>query len=223
MTSNIGAEYFNRPGASEGKTDPQTRELVMSAIRENLLPEFINRINCIVIYNRLTREGVRQIVDIRIAEIEKRLAANGKKIKVQCSEEVKDYLGEAGYSPQYGARPLARIIDKEMLDRMAVLILRESIKDGETARVIMQNGKPYVIPNHVTSVVDGMSDDEMDVDGDVDDSEDEIGGSALPTKRGSTRGMSNGMDSHHGRGRNTRKTNGFDDDEDMSEDDDFYN
>ncbi|KAI5287443.1 Heat shock protein hsp98, partial [Ascosphaera acerosa] len=190
MTSNLGAEFFNRPGASataDRKTvDPTTRELVMTAIRQHLLPEFINRISCITIFNRLTREGVRQIVDIRIAEIEKRLAANGKKIHVQCDDAVKDYLGEAGYSPQYGARPLARLIDKEMLDRMAVLILREAIRDGETAHVIMQNGKPHVVPNHMSDgETDSYSDAEsMELDDEAVDHEEQ---DIQAKKRGSRR------------------------------------
>lgn len=213
MTSNLGAEYFNRPEALMGKTDPQTRELVMGAIRQHLLPEFINRINCITIFNRLTKDGVRQIVDIRISEIEKRLVANGKKIKVSCTDEVKDYLAEAGYSPQYGARPLARLIDKEMLDRMAVLILRDAIKDGETARVILQNGKPYCIPNHVNEDETSYSDaDSMDLD-----TEPRVNNDPFKAKRGSRRDSTSQTGFAKGAGFN--HPTGFVEDEEMSDDD----
>ncbi|KAI5287044.1 Heat shock protein hsp98 [Ascosphaera aggregata] len=216
MTSNLGAEYFNRPGAPAGKTDPETRELVMASIRQHLLPEFINRISCITIFNRLTKEGVRQIVEIRIAEIEKRLAANGKRIKISCNDQVKDYLGEAGYSPQYGARPLARLIDKEMLDRMAVLILREAIKDGETARVIMQGGKPYCIPNHVN---DGEMDSYSDADSMDLDSEPKVEGGVSDTaakKRGSRRDSTGQGKFADGIG-DYQLGGKFDEDEEMSE------
>ena len=148
MTSNLGAEYLSRPNAADGKIDPTTREMVMTSLRNYFLPEFMNRISSIVIFNRLTRHEIRKIVDVRLDEIQKRLASNERKVKIYCSDEVKDYLGTAGYSPAYGARPLARLIEKEVLNRLAVLILRGSIKDGEVARVVMEDGRIAVLPNH---------------------------------------------------------------------------
>ena len=136
----------------------------MTSLRKYFLPEFLNRISSIVIFNRLTRKEIRKIVDVRLAEIQKRLAQNDRKVTIWCSDEVKDYLGSAGYSPAYGARPLARLIEKEVLNRMAVLILRGGIQDGETAKVIMEDGRITVLPNH------GDSDDE-DADAMVDEDE----------------------------------------------------
>jgi ATP-dependent Clp protease ATP-binding subunit ClpB len=148
MTSNLGAEYLARPNAPNGKIDPTTKELVMGALRNYFLPEFLNRINSVVIFNRLTKREIRRIVDVRMLEIQKRLRSNGRDVKIEMTDEVRDYLGSAGYSPAYGARPLARLIEKEVLNRLAVLILRGAIRDGETARVVLENGQIQVIPNH---------------------------------------------------------------------------
>ena len=175
MTSNLGADHLARPSGPDGKIDPTTRELVMGALRNWFLPEFLNRISSVVIFNRLTKREIRRIVDVRMDEIQKRLAANGRNVKIVLSPEVSDYLGAAGYSPAYGARPLARLIEKEVLNRLAVLILRGAIKDGEFARVELEDGHVTVIPNHEDSEEDSEMYDEsdaaaelQDADGDVD-------------------------------------------------------
>lgn len=161
MTSNLGAEYLSRNNAPDGRIDPTTKELVMNALRNYFLPEFLNRISSIVIFNRLTRREIRKIVDVRLVEIQKRLEANDKKIVINASDEVKDYLGAAGYSPAYGARPLQRLIEKEILNRLAVLILRGAIKDGETADVVLEDGRIVVLPNHTDSEMDEDDDEDM--------------------------------------------------------------
>ena len=148
MTSNLGAEYLARQHAPDGKIDSGTRELVMNSLRNYFLPEFLNRISSVVIFNRLTRREIRRIVDVRLDEIQKRLASNERKVTIECTDAVKDHLGSAGYSPAYGARPLARLIEQEVLNRLAVLILRGAIQDGEMARVVMENGRVTVLPNH---------------------------------------------------------------------------
>ena len=159
MTSNLGAEHLARNNAPDGKIDPTTRELVMGALRNWFLPEFLNRISSIVIFNRLTRREIRRIVDVRLVEIQQRLKSNGRSVTMSLTDEVKDYLGAAGYSPAYGARPLARLIEKEVLNRLAVLILRGSVRDGEVARVVLEDGHIVVLPNHGDS--DGSEDEEM--------------------------------------------------------------
>ena len=135
----------------------------MQALRDYFLPEFLNRISSIVIFNRLTKSEIRKIVDLRLDEIQKRLISNGKNVQIDCTNDVKDYLGSAGYSPAYGARPLTRLIEKEVLNRLAVLILRGSIKDGETARVVLEDGRLNVLPNHNDSETDS-DEDLMDED-----------------------------------------------------------
>lgn len=174
MTSNLGAEYLARPTTRDGKIDPQTRELVMGALRDYFLPEFLNRISSTVIFNRLTKKEIRKIVDLRLSEVQKRLEHNGRNIVIQCTEDIKNYLGAAGYSPAYGARPLARIIEREVLNRLAILILRGSIKDGETAHVIMRDGHIDVQPNHDLEL-DDEDEDMMDDDDAVAEMEDNSG------------------------------------------------
>ena len=166
MTSNLGAEYLSRQNAPDGRIDPTTKEMVMTALRNYFLPEFLNRISSIVIFNRLSRKEIRKIVDVRLDEIQKRLAQNDRKVMIYCDDEVKDYLGSAGYSPAYGARPLARLIEKEVLNRLAVLILRGSVKDGEVARVVLQDGRITVLGNH--------EDSELEDDEDMVDDEDAV-------------------------------------------------
>ncbi|OGE52293.1 hypothetical protein PENARI_c010G01322 [Penicillium arizonense] len=164
MTSNLGAEFLARPTTTDGRIDPQTREMVMGALRDYFLPEFLNRISSTVIFNRLTKREIRKIVDLRLAEVQKRLDHNGRNVYIDCSEEVKDYLGAAGYSPAYGARPLGRLIEREVLNRLAVLILRGSIQDGENARVVMRDGRIEVLPNHELGESSDSDDDMMDSD-----------------------------------------------------------
>ncbi|KAI2618675.1 heat shock protein [Hypomontagnella submonticulosa] len=164
MTSNLGAEYLSRPAGRDGKIDATTRDLVMNSLRNYFLPEFLNRINSVVIFNRLTRREIRKIVDLRLMEIQKRLSDNDRNVRIEVTEEAKDYLGNAGYSPAYGARPLARLIEKEVLNRLAVLILRGGIKDGETARVVMVGNKITVLANHTDSELGDGDDEDMLID-----------------------------------------------------------
>ncbi|KAI9892743.1 MAG: Heat shock protein hsp98 [Vezdaea aestivalis] len=170
MTSNLGAEFL-AGSAATGRIDNATRERVMSALRSYFLPEFLNRISSIVIFNRLTRREIRSIVDVRLEEIQKRLAANGKSVTLAPTDEVRDFLGHAGYSPAYGARPLARLIEKEVLNKLAVLLLRGSVKDGEVARVVMDDNRVVVLANHHDSELEDESDmiDEEDAAAEMDD------------------------------------------------------
>lgn len=167
MTSNLGAEYLTRSIDRDGRIEPHVREQVMGALRDYFLPEFLNRISSTVIFNRLTKREIRKIVDLRLSEVQKRLEQNGRNVLIRCTEEVKDYLGAAGYSPAYGARPLSRLIEREVLNRLAVLILRGSIRDGEEARVIMTDGRIDVLPNH------GLGESE-DGDSEMVDSDDAL-------------------------------------------------
>lgn len=150
MTSNLGAEYLTSRPTENGKVDNQTRELVMDAIRRHFLPEFINRLSSIVIFNRLDRAGIRKIVDLRLSEVQKRLSDNGKNLKIVVNDRAKDYLAQAGFSQMYGARVMQRVIDKELLNPLAVLILRGSVRDGETVNCVLdhKSNKITVVANH---------------------------------------------------------------------------
>ncbi|GAA6035987.1 hypothetical protein JCM8097_005201 [Rhodosporidiobolus ruineniae] len=168
MTSNIGASFLNDLADDVEKIPEETKELVNGALRSTLPLEFLNRIDATVIYNRLSRKDVRHIVDIRIGEVQRRLKNNGKDITLQLSDAALDYLGSIGYHPTFGARPLNRAIQTELLNPLSRFILDESIRDGETARIDFEPSKQHLVvfPNHEPTVV-------MDDDDDLDDDEDD--------------------------------------------------
>ncbi|TFK41163.1 P-loop containing nucleoside triphosphate hydrolase protein [Crucibulum laeve] len=163
MTSNLGAAYLNDMG--EGPVKSETRVLVMGAIQAHFPPEFVNRIDDIIIFRALSHKDMLKIVDIRLKEIEERLA--DRKIKLDVDEDAKKYLMSVGYSTAYGARPLNRAIQSEVLNPLSVMLLSNRIREGETVRVRFDgpHNRVNIIPNH-----EGNAGDEwMDVDGDESD------------------------------------------------------
>jgi len=162
MTSNLGATYLS--DVPEGPITPATRRLVMGAIETHFPPEFRNRIDEIIIFRPLSRKNVMKIVDIRLKEIEERLAS--KKLKLELDAKAKQYLGSIGYSASYGARPLNRAIQSELLNPLAMLILEERIRDGETVHVTFDEprNRLHIRPNHESSGVPMDIDDEDDED-----------------------------------------------------------
>ncbi|KAF7791871.1 hypothetical protein EIP86_002895 [Pleurotus ostreatoroseus] len=166
MTSNLGAAFLNDMG--EGAVKPQTRELVMGAIRAHFPPEFVNRIDEIVIYRSLSRKNILKIVDLRLAELQERL--DDRKIKLVLDDEAKHYLVSVGYSPTYGARPLNRAIQTELLNPLSVMILGEQIMPGETVQVRFDgpHNRLVIVPNHKGSQTEPMDVDWDDVDDDDD-------------------------------------------------------
>lgn len=167
MTSNLGAEYIN--AAKGSKIDAGTRELVMSAVRAHFRPEFLNRISSTVIFNRLSKKAIAKIVNIRLQEIQDRFAANGKSITLKVDDAALNYLCENGYSSDLGARPLNRLIQAEILNKLAVLLLKGQIKDKETANVTLGSKGLEVLPNHDAEDID-MADVQVE---DWQDSEDD--------------------------------------------------
>lgn len=163
MTSNLGAQFIN--AASGSRISPETRELVMGAVRAHFRPEFLNRISSTVIFSKLSKKAIAKIVRIRLKEIQDRFAGNGKNVQLDVSQEALDYLCENGYSADLGARPLNRLIQNELLNKLAVMLLRGEIKDKETARVVLDEKGLEVLPNH-------EADDSMDVE-EWDESEDD--------------------------------------------------
>ncbi|KZS89996.1 P-loop containing nucleoside triphosphate hydrolase protein [Sistotremastrum niveocremeum HHB9708] len=162
MTSNLGASYLNDMG--EGPVTPTTRNLVMGAIQAHFPPEFINRIDDICIFRTLSRKNVVKIVDNRLEEVQERLSA--KKMILEVDAEAKAYLGSIGYSPNYGARPLNRAIQNELLNPLSVLILEERIRDGDRIRVHFDgpHNRLYIEPNHEGTTRQG----DMEIDDDED-------------------------------------------------------
>ncbi|GAA5864966.1 hypothetical protein JCM1840_005694 [Sporobolomyces johnsonii] len=170
LTSNLGAAYLNELPDDGSAIPDSTKELVQGAIRAHLPPEFINRLDSIVIYNRLSRKDVRSIVNIRIQEVQKRLRANGKDITLQISDEALDFLANIGYHPSYGARPLNRAIQNELLNPLSRYIIDESIRDGEVAKVEFdaKANRIVVIPNHEPSITLDDEDEDMASGSDIE-------------------------------------------------------
>lgn len=168
MTTNLGSQYLNALPSDAPITD-QVREQVNGAIRAFFLPEFLNRIDEVVIFNVLSRKEVRKIVDIRLAEVQKRLAVNGRKVTLDVDEDAKDWLASAGYNPVYGARPLNRTIQHEILNPLSKMLIEERIKDGEKAHITadLKANRIVIQPNHDSIFANG-EDEDMDEDMDID-------------------------------------------------------
>jgi ATP-dependent Clp protease ATP-binding subunit ClpB len=131
MTSNLGWEYLvNQP---EGEDSDQVREQVMAIVRAHFRPEFLNRVDEIILFHRLKREHMGRIVDIQMQRLAKLLA--DRKITVQLDEAAKEWLGKKGYDPAYGARPLKRVIQKFVQDPLAGMLLEGKVHDGETVKI----------------------------------------------------------------------------------------
>jgi ATP-dependent Clp protease ATP-binding subunit ClpB len=131
MTSNLGAEYLvNQP---EGQDSDAVRDLVMGAVRAHFRPEFLNRVDEIILFHRLRREDMARIVDIQIKGLDRLLA--DRKIVIDLDAGARDWLAEKGYDPAYGARPLKRVIQKALQDPLAEMILSGRVKDGEKIKI----------------------------------------------------------------------------------------
>ncbi len=131
LTSNLGAEHLaNQPDGQDSET---VRPQVMEAVRGRFRPEFLNRLDEIILFHRLTRANMNEIVDIQIMRLAKLLA--DRKVEIDLDDKARRWLAEAGYDPVYGARPLKRVIQKELQDPLADLILAGAVSDGETIEV----------------------------------------------------------------------------------------
>jgi len=164
MTSNLGAAYLN--ALEKGPIPSHVRELVMGAIEAHFPPEFRNRIDEIIIYHPLSRSNVRKIVDLRLKEFEQRLAP--KKLRLDVDTAAKDYLSSIGYSPSYGARPLNRAMQEQILNPLAMNLLQEKVREGEVVRVRFDGPSNHLrlIPNHrgVAGPVEVEVEEDMDLD-----------------------------------------------------------
>ncbi|WP_242117207.1 ATP-dependent chaperone ClpB [Sphingomonas lacusdianchii] len=131
LTSNLGSQYLtNLPdGAGVETVEPQ----VMDVVRAHFRPEFLNRLDEIILFHRLAAEHMAPIVDIQVGRVSRLLAE--RKVKVELTDAARAWLGRVGYDPVYGARPLKRAVQRYLQDPLADLILRGSVKDGSTVRV----------------------------------------------------------------------------------------
>jgi ATP-dependent Clp protease ATP-binding subunit ClpB len=141
MTSNLGAEYLVQLG--EGEDTDKVRDLVMAEVRAHFRPEFLNRVDEIILFHRLKREHMGRIVDIQMLRLQKLL--EDRKIVLTLEPKAREWLADKGYDPAYGARPLKRVIQKSVQDPLAELILSGKIKDGE--KVVISAGKQGLVFN----------------------------------------------------------------------------
>ena len=131
MTSNLGAEYLVNLGENEDVD--KVRDEVMAVVRASFRPEFLNRIDEVILFHRLRRQDMDKIVEIQLKRLEKLLA--DRKITLDLDETAINWLADKGYDPAYGARPLKRVMQKELQDPLAEKILLGEILDGSTVKV----------------------------------------------------------------------------------------
>ncbi len=131
MTSNLGSEFL--VNQKEGEDSDAVEAQVMDVVRSHFRPEFLNRVDEIILFHRLRREHMGRIVDIQLKRLTKLLA--DRKITLDLDDGVKEWLGNKGYDPAYGARPLKRVIQKYVQDPLAEMVLAGKIRDGETVKI----------------------------------------------------------------------------------------
>ncbi len=136
LTSNIGAEFL--VNQKEGEDSDAVADLVMAEVRKMFRPEFLNRLDDIILFHRLQRADMGKIVDIQMGRLQRLLA--DRKITIELNDQARSWIANRGYDPAYGARPLKRVIQRHMQDPLAEQILAGRIKDGETVKVTVREG-----------------------------------------------------------------------------------
>ncbi len=131
LTSNLGSQALSQ--LPEGADVGAARRDVMDAVRAHFRPEFLNRLDDIIVFDRLTRADMDGIVDIQLERLQRRLAA--RKITLDLDAAAKSWLADEGYDPVFGARPLKRVIQRALQDQLAEMILSGDVKDGDTVKV----------------------------------------------------------------------------------------
>jgi len=146
MTSNVGSEIIAKEaalgfiGGDEEKIAKESlKEKVMTALKESFRPEFLNRIDEIIIFNYLGKSEIKKIVDLELQKVIERL--EDKKIEIRVTEAAKEFLAEKGFDPNLGARPLKRVIQRQVLDPLSLKIVSGEIKEGERVMVDLENEK----------------------------------------------------------------------------------
>jgi ATP-dependent Clp protease ATP-binding subunit ClpB len=146
MTSNVGSHYFKQMsqlGFSNGEKDKfinkeeDFKEKVREELKRNFKPEFLNRIDEIIVFNALHKQEIEKIVNLQLEELKKKLALRGMKATIDPT--VKKYIVEHGFDPEFGARPIKRLIQKAILDKLADKIIKGQIKDGAKVKVTYSN------------------------------------------------------------------------------------
>ncbi|HEX9866962.1 MAG TPA: ATP-dependent chaperone ClpB [Acidimicrobiia bacterium] len=153
MTSNIGSQYLLEGITGSGEIKPESREMVMGELRRHFRPEFLNRVDDIVLFKPLTLDEIQRVVDLMFNDVRRRLADRDMTLEV--SEDTLRFIAEQGFDPVYGARPLRRFIAHEMETRIGRALIGGEVLDGATIEVEMVDGEIVVTyENHDSSVGD---------------------------------------------------------------------
>ena len=139
MTSNIGSSYLLDGIQDNGEIKPENQEMVMQDLRAHFRPEFLNRLDEIIMFKPLTKENIGSIVDLMIADVNKRL--EDKEISIELTSEAKSFVIDGGYDPTYGARPLKRYLQKHVDTLAAKLILEGNVGTGDVILLQVEDGK----------------------------------------------------------------------------------
>jgi ATP-dependent Clp protease ATP-binding subunit ClpB len=142
LTSNLGADALMQ--LPDGASAEELRAAVMQAVREHFRPEFINRLDETIVFRRLTLEAMRPIVEIQIGRIKKLL--RDRQIELRIADDVMALLAREGYDPQYGARPLKRLIQRRLQDPLSEAILEGRVQDKQKVRVFLKDGDLAIEP-----------------------------------------------------------------------------
>jgi ATP-dependent Clp protease ATP-binding subunit ClpC len=167
MTSNLGSETIRKGGTlgfMQRSEEAKTREASYQKMKDNLLnelkktfrPEFLNRLDDTIVFHTLTKEQVRAIVDLMLSTVSKQLS--DKEVKLAATDAAKDFLGEKGYSEEYGARPLRRVIQTMVEDRLSEAVLREEFKKFEKIYVVKATIKKATLLNEVLKAINALPD-----------------------------------------------------------------
>jgi ATP-dependent Clp protease ATP-binding subunit ClpB len=132
MTSNIGSQAIQEAG---GTSDHAVRERVMEALRGHFRPEFLNRVDDVVLFHSLRLEEIKVIVDLQLGQLRKRLT--DRKIALEVDEAAKEWLARAGFDPVYGARPLKRAVQTYVQNPLALQLLEGRFREGDRVRVVV--------------------------------------------------------------------------------------
>jgi ATP-dependent Clp protease ATP-binding subunit ClpC len=148
LTSNIGSQFVQRMesiGFSNNSTKEDysnMKDKVMEALKDNFRPEFLNRLDEIIVFDVLPESALKEIVKLRIKVVADRLA--GKGISFEISDEALSYLAKEGYDPHYGARPLNRLIQNKILNPVATHIISNEVRKGDTVIVSIKKGELFI-------------------------------------------------------------------------------
>ncbi|MBN2235135.1 MAG: AAA family ATPase, partial [Opitutales bacterium] len=137
MTSNIGSRFLQE-GVSGGEIPESVRESVMTELRHAFRPEFLNRIDDVVLFKPLTIEEIGKITDLLLEDINRRLV--DRRIRLELTDKAKQWVSERGYDPVYGARPLRRFLQKHVETAIARLLISGELRDGQTIRLDEKDG-----------------------------------------------------------------------------------